>query len=243
MVASIPFVRARQVKAEVIRPTYYGGEVAVQAEALKPGQAFKTVVAPRPRIRVTPTPATITTTVTIPAQQQKPLQVTTPAQRPSLFTRIGEKLGLRQFVRPRAKLTFETLTISPALQPSPFEARPPSPGFFGWFRLRKAPSPKPSFKSYPVQVRRFGKWIKVGEALTPMRAIQIGRGVVGRTLAASFRIPAVGKIPTKVPGFKTKKTKEGVIFIEPKERRLKRFSFEIPEIQYYRALKGGIARR
>jgi len=44
----------------------------------------------------------------------------------------------------------------------------------------------------------------------------------------------------KLPGYKTKKTKEGILFIEPAKKRLKKrgLSKEIPEIQFFKSLKG-----
>ena len=108
------------------------------------------------------------------------------------------------------------------------------------FRLKfKLKKPKVSRKvgKYPVQVRRFGKWRTVGFGKSPLEALGIGKRVTSQTLAASFKVPKFKG--TKVPGYKTKKTKEGTIFIEPEKKRLKRGTKEIPEIQFYRGLKGG----
>jgi len=44
----------------------------------------------------------------------------------------------------------------------------------------------------------------------------------------------------KIPGFRTKKEKGETIFIEPKRKRIKRGTKEIPELQYWKGIKSPI---
>ena len=69
-----------------------------------------------------------------------------------------------------------------------------------------------------------------------MEAITIGKSIVGRTLARTFTIK--GTKPSKVKGFRTKKEKKGLVFIEPSKRALSTKS-ELAEIFHFRKLKGG----
>ncbi len=94
--------------------------------------------------------------------------------------------------------------------------------------------PKQS-KKLPVLVRRRGKFRIVGYGKNPLQAMNIGKRAVRGTLAATFKVP--GLKVTKIPGFKTKQTKQGTLFIEPIGKRLKRGTFEIPEIMKYKRIK------
>lgn len=85
---------------------------------------------------------------------------------------------------------------------------------------------------FTVQVRRKGKFYNVGKSSNLMEALSIGRGKVGRTLAATFRIGGTSKIGTPT-GFYTKRTKEGTLFIEQPKYRLSTRS-EVAEIFGYK---------
>ncbi|GIW67848.1 MAG: hypothetical protein KatS3mg096_716 [Candidatus Parcubacteria bacterium] len=83
--------------------------------------------------------------------------------------------------------------------------------------------------SIPVLVRRGGVFKVVGSGKTFKEALQIGKSVTSKTLAASFKIPSINKY-LRLKGFKTKTTTSGVIFIEKPKYRLSTLS-EIFEIQ------------
>jgi len=66
--------------------------------------------------------------------------------------------------------------------------------------------------------------------------VGIGRSAASKTLGATFKVPTYkGK---KIKGFRTKKTKEGVEFIELPKFRLSTGT-EKKEIKYFKQLKGG----
>ena len=96
-------------------------------------------------------------------------------------------------------------------------------------------------KRFPVFLRRFGKFKIVGYGRTPRQAVAIGKRATTQTLGATFKVPSFKGM--KVPGFRTKLTKEGILFIEPKKKRLKRGTLEIQEIQAYKRRKGKKSKR
>jgi len=106
----------------------------------------------------------------------------------------------------------------------------------GFSKSKQIIKPKQSRSFYPVLIRRFGKFRVAGYGRTPMEAITIGKSIVGRTLARTFTIK--GTKPSKVKGFRTKKEKKGLVFIEPSKRALSTKS-ELAEIFHFRKLKGG----
>ena len=105
------------------------------------------------------------------------------------------------------------------------------------------PPKKPRFAEFPTQRiggfevfgRRFGKFKVIGVGRTEKEAFSIGKRFARGTLGVTFKIPKSKRLI--VPGFRTKKTKEGVLFIEPRGKRLKRGTGEIPEIQFFKAIK------
>ena len=92
------------------------------------------------------------------------------------------------------------------------------------------------FGKFQVLGRRFGKFKLIGIG-TEKKAFTLGKGWARKTLGATFKVP--GTKARKLIGFKTKITDEGILYIEPKKKRLKKGTLEIPEIQYFRKLKGG----
>ena len=93
------------------------------------------------------------------------------------------------------------------------------------------------FGGFQVFGRRFGKFKPIGVGRTEQEAFSLGKKFASSTLGATFKVPK-SKV-FKLPGYRTKKTKEGTLFIEPSKRRLKRGSGELPEIQFFKQLKGG----
>ena len=98
--------------------------------------------------------------------------------------------------------------------------------------------PKQKQQRVSIFGRRFGKWKTIGFGRTSGQALLKGKQWASSTLGVSFKIGGKS-IPKKIKGFKTKKTREGTIFIEKIGRRLKRGSGEIPEIQLYQGLNRG----
>lgn len=92
-------------------------------------------------------------------------------------------------------------------------------------------------RGVPALGRRFGKFKVIGVGAGIKEAINIGKRWASRTLGATFKV--TGARMKKLPGFKTKVKKGEVLYIEPRSRRLKRGTGEIPEIQYFKKLKGG----
>jgi hypothetical protein len=116
--------------------------------------------------------------------------------------------------------------------------------------IRKTPTPKtpkiPKFKpysqtrqskgSFSVFGKRFGKFKLIGVSKTPLGAVGIGRNWASKTLGATFKVPKYKG--SKVAGFRTKKTKEGLVFIESEKKRLSKRT-EVKEINLYKNVKGG----
>lgn len=105
----------------------------------------------------------------------------------------------------------------------------------------KLKQPRGRFK---VLGRRFGKFKTVGIGKTEQEAFNFGKKWVSKGLGATFEVPKAKA--RKLTGYRTKVTKEGkVLYIEPEKRRLKKkgLSSEIPEIMYYKKLKGGKKKR
>lgn len=105
------------------------------------------------------------------------------------------------------------------------------------FKLKPARQEKNIFGKFPVFGRRWGKWKPIGYGRTPVEAAGIGRSWAKQTLGVSFKVPSYKGL---VPKFRTKIEKGEKIFIEPRGKRLKKGTEEIPEIQYWKKLKGGI---
>ena len=103
------------------------------------------------------------------------------------------------------------------------------------FKLPKILQPKQQTGKFPVYLRRFNSWKIIGYGTSPLKAVGIGKRAAQYTLAASFKVPGIK--PTKIPGFYTKKEKGELIFIEPKKRRIKKGTKELPELMYWKGLK------
>ncbi len=106
---------------------------------------------------------------------------------------------------------------------------------FGLFKPRTPKLPKATRGKFEVLGRRFGKFGVVGISKTERGAFALGKQFVGKTLGATFKVPK-SKI-SKLPGFRTKITPQGVLFIEPRRRRLKKRGSEVQEIQIFKQAK------
>ena len=89
--------------------------------------------------------------------------------------------------------------------------------------------------NFLVLMRRFGKFKPIGTTKTSQEAFNLGKFKTGTTLGATFKVEGSTQQPTNIFGYKTKKTKEGILFIEQPKFRLSTGS-EKKEINYYRNL-------
>ena len=95
--------------------------------------------------------------------------------------------------------------------------------------------PKQSSNNFQVLMRRFGKFKSVGITKTSQEAFNLGKFKTGTSLGATFKVEGSTQQPTNIFGYKKKKTKEGILFIEQPKFRLSTGS-EKKEINYYRNL-------
>ena len=143
----------------------------------------------------------------------------------------------------------ETTKLKDVLKLKQLSKEKPMPLIFPTARIPKVPEKSigkifskkstafSSGKSFNVFGRRFGKFKLVGSSKTERGAFSLGKAWTGKTLGATFKIPKAKA--RKLPGFRTKKTNEGVLYIEPRGKRLKRGTYEVPEIMMFKDLKGG----
>jgi len=96
-------------------------------------------------------------------------------------------------------------------------------------------SPKLSTPKYSVQIRRFGKFRTIGTTSDLKKAISIGSERVASTLGATFKLTGKG-LPKSITGFRSKKEKGGIVFIEPRRKRLSRTGEKV-EIAGYKKRK------
>ena len=177
-------------------------------------------------------------------QKQKPKQLVLQKQspklkqpqtqkQPQLSLQIPKQLQLqKQKTRQKQSQTFtfpKPTRTKPKLKQKEFRFAFPT---FKGGRFPKQPSAK-----FKVLGRRFGKFKVIGTARTEKGAFQIGRKFAGSTLGVSFKIPKSKTL--KLPGFRTKKEDGGIVFIEPRKRRLKKGGREVLEIQQFKGMKGG----
>lgn len=98
--------------------------------------------------------------------------------------------------------------------------------------------------NFNVLLRRFGKFKTVGVTKTSQEAFNLGKFKTGTTLGATFKVEGSTQQPENIFGYRKKKTKEGILFIEQPKFRLSTGT-EKKEINYYRnlakriQLKGG----
>lgn len=121
--------------------------------------------------------------------------------------------------------------------PTPYKYKSPTTGIGSPFFRKRSTKSITSGMKIPVYLRRFGKFRIVGFGRTTGQAIGIGRKFAMEGLGRTFKIGGV-KVPKSLPGFRTKKTKKGILFIEKTKTALSQAG-EQAEIQMARALKGG----
>jgi len=100
-------------------------------------------------------------------------------------------------------------------------------GGYAPFKFKPTKQPK-SLGKFAVELRRFGKFKIIGYGRTQKEALGIGRTAAATGLGATFKVR--GAKAMKIKGFRTKKTKEGIEFIEMRKYRLSKAP-ELKEIQ------------
>jgi len=155
--------------------------------------------------------------------------ITTPIITSKITTTISPKIN---YPKTPAKKYPITPPKIPYNYPSTGKRRTPVKLFFGGFK-----QPKSFGGSFTVLMRRFGLFKPVGKTSTLKEAFNLGKFKTRTSLGATFKIEGL-KQPKNIFGYKTKKTKKGIYFIELPKYRLST-STEKAEIQYYRRQKGG----
>ena len=115
------------------------------------------------------------------------------------------------------------------------------------FPILKAPTIKQG-RTYGVQIRRGGQFFNVGTFRTQREALLRGAKLTSSTLAATFKVTGVGRLPKAIKGFRTKKGKSGsTLFIEKRSLRLQPLKLssggEVREIQKIKSKKKSKSRR
>lgn len=188
-------------------------------------------------------PSITSLTRTTPDVKTKTRQRTDQIQMPKLRDIIKQKQPQTQ-AQPQLQMQKIRLKQGTRQIQSPGFARPKldkpqkkKPQGFGIPRFRTPKLSEQPTGKFKVLGRRFGKFKIIGAGRTEKEAFAIGKRFTGKTLAASFKVPKAKRL--KVPGFRTKKEKGEIIFIEPRKRRLKKRGTEVQEIKFFKSLKGG----
>jgi hypothetical protein len=171
---------------------------------------------------------TRTTQVVVPSQRTDTIQRVVPIQK---IVQRQIPSQAQEFIQVQKQQLIQKPIIPKPIIPKPIIPKIPIPIFP---RLKPTKTPRSQPFKFPVLVRRFGKFKVVGFGRTPGQAVKIGTDVVSKTLARTFRVP--GFKGTRLPGFRTKKEKEGFVFIEPSKRALGTPT-EIKEITSFRIAK------
>jgi len=167
----------------------------------------------------------ITKEMTKPMSKETTKEITKEIQKP--MSKLISKQAQKTIIKPATFPITKPLRVRPPVKPPII---PP--------KLKPAKQKRGRLGKYDVFGRRFGKFKLIGTAKDPLGAKGIGKRWARQTLGVTFKIPKYKG--TKVEGFKTKKKKGEVLFIEPRGKRLKRGTKEIPELQYWKKVKGGI---
>ena len=88
----------------------------------------------------------------------------------------------------------------------------------------KQPSFRKQFGSFGVSIRRGGKFFNVGSFKTQKLAFARGKSLTSSTLAATFKLSGIGKLPKAPKGFYTKRGGDSILFIEKRGKRLSKKS-------------------
>ncbi|MFA6201189.1 MAG: hypothetical protein WC679_12375 [Bacteroidales bacterium] len=98
------------------------------------------------------------------------------------------------------------------------------------------PTKSKGFGSFLVSMRRFGKFKPIGITRTQKEAFNLGKFKTATTLGATFKVEGKGIKTQNIFGYKTKPTKQGILYIEIPKYRLSTKT-EKKEIQYFKRLK------
>jgi len=159
-------------------------------------------------------------------------QAVTQAQRLKLGYRLRLKqlnIFQNQIITPKTSIISPPSIISPTPRPPsrpPYRGRIPSLNFPGT-RKRTTRGEGEMVRGYQVEVRRGGRWIKIGNPTTKDRAQLRGIRETGITLAQSFRIrpttfkvPKTRKVRVNLKDYYRKKTKKGNLWIEKAKAKI-----------------------
>lgn len=138
-------------------------------------------------------------------------------------TRIFTPEISRRTTPPKTRSPTARLTKTTTTYPVRRQTRTNLFSFFESPRRQISYQPKQRRKesSYVVSVRRFGKFKPVGVTKSLKQALSIGTTKTGETLGATFKVTGKDlKLPTSIPGYYSRSTKQGRLFIERRGRRL-----------------------
>lgn len=169
-------------------------------------------------------------------QQVKPRNIFSSAS--ITETSQQQKQQEKQVFKQPLKLKQPSRLITPKPPSFNISIKPPKPLPFKVISL----TPKQiRNKDFTVLFRRFGKFKPIAKTNNLKQAFDIGKFKTGTTLGATFKVEGTTKQPTNILGYKTKKTKEGTLFIEKPKFRLSTPT-EKAEIQIFKRVKGGLGR-
>jgi len=235
-----------------IEPIYYGTKFSnvrgvVTSADFKSGIKTKDI---SPVILGKPTP---TVSYSSPLVSTVPLVNLSQPQRPRTITKTRSKGGTRLVETPKVipkiqQIPKELVIPRTPLKTRQISRRPVSNIPFTISPTIKVKSPVttplkrisiPSFgrQSYTVSVRRFGKFKPIGVVKSQRAAFNLGKFKTRTTLGATFKVEGANtKYPDLISGYKTKKTKKGLFYIELPKYRLSTPT-EKGEIQYFKGLR------
>jgi len=200
-------------------------------------QKIDAVISPRVLSRVS-TKSAVTPLLSQRVSQQ-PMQKTEQALR--LNTNQLNNIMQTQAQTQRQNLRQSTALKSSGIffTPITIPTIPKSPPSFPYLPKGTGKVSKSRLGKFVVLGRRFGKFKTVGVSKTEKEAFSFGKKWASKTLGVTFKVE--GAKGRKLPGYRTKKTKEGILYIEPRKRRLKKvgLSKEVAEIMSFKRLKGG----
>ena len=146
---------------------------------------------------------------------------------------------MKPLTKPLMKPLSKPLSKPPFLPPHSPQRKTPerkTPEILGF--LTEGKNLKPSTKEFTVLGRRFGKFKSIGTARTKKQALYLGKEWARKGLGVTFTVKGAKNQPLKLRGFKTKKTRTGIQYLQLPKYRLSRKT-EVGEIQFFKSLKGG----
>ncbi len=241
-------------------PTSITSKIGLTSPIVSAGKGLttsvKSIQTPTQSITQKQTPVSITTTKSIQTQSPKLIlgsgqgqsskqlqklklesgQATRQIQKLSLQSGLAQKTAQIQKLKLSQALKLQTPKAFGFINTIPTSTKTPK---FPRLSLRRKPSARSSSNLLTVSVRRFGQFRPVGQARTGRGAVSIGQNIVGKSLAATFKVTGGKSISSGIRtprGFRTKKEKGSTLFIEAPKLRIST-SGEVGEIQSARRRK------